>query len=263
MSRNDPAQAAIQKRILPIIRKILIPAALAFFLWSPEPALAQQTLIHAGNILDVVTGKVQSNMYILIEGGRIKQVGRNLRLSGSGTEIDLGNYTVLPGLIDSHTHIALTSDYSSRNPVLYKTNPYRALEALHGAREALLAGFTTLRDVDNEGADMADIAVRDAIKDGLYVGPNLFVSGWALSITAGHMNLTGLRPVIDRKIEQLAIMADTRDEMRIAIRDQVKTGVDFIKIYATGTLRHINRGATRPAQHRRGPVHCGRGRPLG
>ncbi len=154
--------------------------------------------------------------------------------------------TVLPGLIDSHTHVCLTPDYQEKNPVLYKTNPYRALEALRGARENLMAGFTTLRDLDNEGADMADVALRDAIRQGLFEGPRLIVSGWAISITGGHMNLTGLRPSVDRKLEQLAIMADSRDAAVAAIRDQIKAGVDFIKIYATGTTRHIDRETLEP-----------------
>ena len=75
----------------------------------------------------------------------------------------------------------------------------------------------------------------------MFEGPRLIVSGWAISITGGHMNLTELRPSVDRKVEQLAILADNRDAMVAAIRGQVKAGVDFIKIYATGTMRHVDR----------------------
>lgn len=205
------------------------------------PAGAAETVIHAGRLIDVESGQARENVDILIEANRIRAVGPGLTIPPGATVIDLSGRTVLPGLIDSHTHICLTPDYSERPGVLYKTNPYRALEGLLAARRDLMSGFTTLRDLDNEGAGMADIAVRDAVRAGMFEGPRLFVSGWAISITAGHMNLTGLRPSVDRKLEQLAIMADDPAAMIAAIRDQVKTGVDFIKIYATGTLRHIDR----------------------
>ena len=218
----------------------------SLLLLLPAPAHAQETLIHAGRLVDVEAGTVRENVDILVEGNRIKAVGSSLRAPRGAEEIDLRDRTVLPGLIDSHTHICLTPDYGVRPPVLYKTNPYRALEGLEAARRNLMAGFTTLRDLDNEGADMADIAVRDAIREGLFAGPRLFVSGWAISITGGHMNLTGLRPSVDRKLEQFAIMADSKHAMVAAIRDQKKARVDFIKIYATGTLRHIDRVTLEP-----------------
>ena len=212
---------------------------------SVFPIQAQQTLIRAGRLIDTHKKSSKKNVDILVEGNRIIKVGKTLK-SNSATVIDLSDKTVLPGLIDGHTHICLTPDYSSNPPVLYKTNTYRTMEAYKAAKRILNSGFTTIRDVDNEGADMADIAVRDAINEGMFVGPRIFVSGWAISITGGHMNLTGLRPSIDKKVEQLAIIADNSDDMVAAIRDQRKSGVDFIKIYATGTLRHINRETLEP-----------------
>ena len=205
----------------------------------------QQILIRTGRLIDTNQKIVKKNIDILVEGNRIIKVGKNLK-SAAASIIDLSDKTVLPGLIDGHTHICLTPDYSSNSPVLYKTNTYRTMEAFKAAKQILMAGFTTIRDVDNEGADMADIAVRDAINEGMFFGPRIFVSGWAISITGGHMNLTGLRPSIDKKVEQLAIIADNPDDMVAAIRDQRKSGVDFIKIYATGTLRHINRETMEP-----------------
>ena len=205
----------------------------------------QQILIRTGRLIDTNQKIVKKNIDILVEGNRIIKVGKNLK-SAAASIIDLSDKTVLPGLIDGHTHICLTPDYSSNSPVLYKTNTYRTMEAFKAVKKILMAGFTTIRDVDNEGADMADIAVRDAINEGMFFGPRIFVSGWAISITGGHMNLTGLRPSIDKKVEQLAIIADNPDDMVAAIRDQRKAGVDFIKIYATGTLRHINRETMEP-----------------
>ena len=199
-----------------------------YLLLVTSTAHTQQTLIRAGRLIDTNQKTVKKNIDILIEGNRIIKVGKNLQ-STSGNMVDLRDKTVLPGLIDSHTHICLTPDYSSNPPVLYKTNTYRTMEAFKASKQILMSGFTSIRDVDNEGADMADIAVRDAINNGMFVGPRIFVSGWAISITGGHMNLTGLRPSVDRKVEQLAIMADNPDDMVAAIRDQRKAGVDFIK----------------------------------
>ena len=224
-------------------QKLLI--LLSALLLTTFAVQGQQILIRAGRLIDTNQKTVKKNVDILVDGNRIIKVGKNLK-SASASIIDLSDKTVLPGLIDGHTHICLTPDYSSNSPVLYKTNTYRTMEAFKAAKQILMAGFTTIRDVDNEGADMADIAVRDAINEGMFFGPRIFVSGWAISITGGHMNLTGLRPSIDKKVEQLAIIADNPDDMVAAIRDQRKAGVDFIKIYATGTLRHINRETMEP-----------------
>ena len=222
-----------------IVRLLLV---LAVVLPMAAPANgAERVVLRAARLVDPAEGTVLRDVAILVEGDRIVSVGPAADAPEGVAVIDLGDRTLLPGLIDSHTHICLVPGYSARPPVLYKTNPFRALEASEAARRNLMAGFTTLRDLDNEGADMADIAVRDAIDQGLLPGPRLFVSGWALSITGGHMNLTGLRPSVDRRLEQYAIMVDDRDSMVRAIRDQVKAGVDFIKIYATGTMRHIDR----------------------
>ena len=210
------------------------------------PAYGGTTVIRAGRLIDVAAGSVRERVDIVVEGDRIAEVGSGLTIPAGATIFDLSDRTVLPGLIDSHTHICLTPDYQERSPVLYKTHPFRALEALDGARRNLMAGFTTLRDLDNEGADMADIAVRDAIRAGLFTGPRLFVSGWAISITGGHMNLRGLRPSVDRRLDQLAILADNPAAMVKAIRDQVKSGVDFIKVYATGPTTGIDAESLAP-----------------
>ena len=220
--------------------------ALLGLLLAPAPARAGTTVIRAGRLVDVDSGRVGTNITIIVEGDRIRDVGRDLKTPSGARVIDLTDQTILPGLIDSHTHLCLTPDYEERSPVLYKTHAYRTLEALDGARRNLMAGFTTLRDLDNEGADMADIAVRDAIGAGLFVGPRLFVSGWAISITGGHMNLTGLRPSVDRRLDQLAILADGPAAMVKAIRGQVKSGVDFIKIYATGPISGIESETLEP-----------------
>ena len=202
------------------------------------------TAIRAGKMIDGVGDSPLDKIVILISGERILDVGTDVRIPSNANVIDLSGYTVLPGLIDTHTHILLIPANQARSPVLYKSIPYRTVEGVLAAKLNLEAGFTTLRDIDSEGANFADVAIRDAINDGLIPGPRLQVATMALSITAGHMNLTGLAPHIE--VPQLATIADTPYEQIKEIRRQVKYGTDWIKLYATGTLRHINRETFEP-----------------
>jgi imidazolonepropionase-like amidohydrolase len=198
-----------------------------------------QTLVRAGRLIDGINHQPILDSLILIEGDRIKSVGRNIVVPPGCEEIDLSAYTVLPGLIDAHTHVCFAPQ-DGKDPVLTKSVAFRALQGAAAARAALNAGFTTLRDTDSEGAGFADVAVRDAIQQGLIPGPRLFVSTLGLSITGGHMNLNGLAPEIDALLPQVAALADNLEEMIRAVRQQVKYGTDWVKIYATSTLRQID-----------------------
>ena len=230
------------------VRRVLHLAAAILVAHLPvsSVAAAQVTIVKAGRLLDVQTGRVEKNLRIRVEGTTIAAVGADLPIPAGARVVDLSAAMVLPGLIDSHTHVCLAPEDAQKSPVLYKTHASRAVYGVKAAQDAMNAGFTTLRDLDNEGADMADIAVRDAIRNGLFPGPRLFVAGWALSITAGHMNVTGLSPSVDRRVDQLAIMTDSPEAMVRAVREQAKAGVDIIKIYTTGTLRHIDRRTMEP-----------------
>ena len=201
---------------------------------NPFPPIA----IRAGQLIDGVSPEPLQDVVILIEEGRIRCVG-GCRVPPTGAHvIDLAAYTVLPGLIDSHTHMCFAPG-DGKNPVLTKSIPFRALQGAAAARATLHAGFTTARDMDSEGAGYADVAVRDAIRDGLIPGPQLFVSTMALSITGGHMNHVGLAPEIDARLPQFAAIADTTDEMIRAVRQQVKYGADWIKVYVTSNLKQV------------------------
>jgi imidazolonepropionase-like amidohydrolase len=203
------------------------------------------TAIRCGLLLNPVDGSITRNAIILVRGERIEQVGANARVPDGARVIDLSAYTVLPGLIDSHTHILLQpEDERGLPPVITKSQAFRTVQGVAAAKKDLEAGFTTLRDVDSEGAGFADVAIRDAINRGIVPGPRLLVSTLALTITGGHMNNAGLNPDID--IPEPATLTDSRDAMVAEVRRQVKYGADWIKLYATGTLRHVDPASLEP-----------------
>lgn len=212
--------------------------SIAFILFS-FPLLAQTTVIKAGKMIDPKSGKILSNQIIVVEGTRIKAVGAGITIPPGATVIDFNDRTVLPGLIDSHTHILLQpEDEGEVPPVITKSQSYRTVQGVAAAKKGLEAGFTTMRDLDSEGAGFADVAIRDAVNKGIIPGPRLYVSTLAISITGGHMNLTGMNP--DISLPDPSALADSRDSMIAEVRRQVKYGADWIKLYATGTLRHID-----------------------
>jgi len=215
---------------------------LALILLISTPAFAQSnavTAIKCGRLINPVDGAVTQNAVILVRGDRIEQVGPSLSIPGGAKVIDLSAYTVLPGLIDCHTHVMLQpEDERGAPPVITKSQAFRTVQAVAAAKRDLEAGFTTMRDLDSEGAGFADVAIRDGINRGIIPGPRLFVSTYALTITGGHMNNSGLNP--DIQIPEPATLTDSREAMIAEIRREVKYGADWIKLYATGTLRHVD-----------------------
>jgi imidazolonepropionase-like amidohydrolase len=222
-------------------------AALAAVSWtlaaapsvSAAAAAPAVTAIRCGRLLDPASGRVTQRAVVLVRGERIAQVGADLDVPAGAQVIDLSRYTVLPGLIDGHTHILLQpEDERGAPPVIAKSQAFRTVQGVAAARRDLEAGFTTMRDLDSEGAGFADVAIRDGINQGIIPGPRLFVSTLALTITGGHMNNTGLNP--DLAVPDPAALVDSRDAMIAEVRRQVKYGADWIKIYVTGTLRHVD-----------------------
>jgi len=205
---------------------------------APETVLA----LRAARALDPVAGVTRPDAVIVVRGARIVSVGGTV--PAGARVIDLDGLTLMPGLIDGHAHNLLQPEDEVTPPVLVKSQAARTIQGVAAARRNLEAGFTTMRDVDSEGAGFADVALRDAIRQGIVPGPRLFVSTWALSITAGHMNLTGVNP--DLALPDLAALTDSRDAMVAEVRRQVKYGADWIKLYATGTLRHVDRTTLEP-----------------
>src|SRR2546421_998110 len=154
-----------------------------------QPGAPRLVAIRAARLLDVRGGDVINNVVIVVEGDRVKAVGRNVAVPPGARILDLGDVTLLPGLIDCHTHVMLEpEDERGVPPVVTKSQAFRTVEGVAAALKDLRAGFTTMRDLDSEGAGFADVAVRDAVNQGIIPGPRLLVSGNPLTITGGAMN---------------------------------------------------------------------------
>jgi imidazolonepropionase-like amidohydrolase len=200
-----------------------------------QAAPQQQVLIKAGRLVDGRSPQVQSNIGILIEGERVKAVGPLAQVQGQAPNarvIDLSQMTVLPGLIDAHTHLLLQGDVTSQDyedQLLKQSTAYRAILAARNARIALDHGFTAIRDLETEGAMYADVDVKLAINNGEIPGPRVFASTRAMAptgmypITTANWELElphGVQPV------------DGVDNARLAVRQQVQHGADWIKYYS-------------------------------
>jgi imidazolonepropionase-like amidohydrolase len=207
-----------------------IPLRLA----GQAPAAPSRILVRAGRLLDGETDRVRSDQGILIEGDRIKRVGPFLDMrqqAGEATQIDLSKLTVLPGLIDNHTHILLQGDITAEDydeQLLKESIPYRTIRATVSARTALMNGFTTIRDLETEGAMYADVDVKTAIERGVIPGPRMFVATRAFAPT-GMYPLSGYS--WELRVPEGVQIVDGVDNIRRAVREQVKYGADWIKVY--------------------------------
>ncbi|HLV86537.1 MAG TPA: amidohydrolase family protein [Candidatus Sulfotelmatobacter sp.] len=202
-----------------------------------ENKLPAVTIVKAARILDVRKGSYQENAAVWIEGERIKEVGPASALQARAPEnvriVDLGHATVLPGLIDCHTHIMARipdGEYGYIVNLATKSQAFRALEGAYNARITLEAGYTTIRDVESEGSGYADVALRDAIKEGLVVGPRMQVATRAIA-AVGQYNPFGVSPDLP-DFPTGAQMISGVDEARRAVREQIGHGADLIKVYA-------------------------------
>jgi imidazolonepropionase-like amidohydrolase len=199
---------------------------------TPARDAPRQILIRAARVMDGLSDRPLSDRGILVAGDRIKAIGPYAQVAtraGSAERVDLDDrYTVIPGLIDAHTHVFLDgTDYA--NQMLKQSIPYRAIQAAAAARTALGYGFTTIRDLETEGAMYADVDVKTAIDRGVIHGPRMLVATRALAPT-GMYPLTGYS--WELSVPAGAQLVDGVDEIRKAIREQVKYGADWIKVYA-------------------------------
>jgi imidazolonepropionase-like amidohydrolase len=213
--------------------------------WSQDKA-AVPTVMHAARVMDVETGRMLAPGEVLVQGGQIIEVGSAVRHPAGAEVIELGNRTLLPGLIDAHVHLFLHPGAEDLQTV-QESVAERTIRAMLAARDDLLAGFTAERDMGTEGAGPADSAVRSAINAGWIPGPRLRVSGNAVDILGGHEDAVGYNP--EQHVLPNATPANNAAELVTVIREQFKQGADFIKIYETGKDAVVNGRLVTPYQY--------------
>jgi imidazolonepropionase-like amidohydrolase len=199
-------------------------------------ASAQVTAIKCGRLIDGKAEKPLEGVTVLIEKNIIKEIAKDLAIPAGATVIDLSHATVLPGLIDAHTHILLQGDITEEDyaeQILKESIPYRTLRAAASCRTALLNGFTTLRDLETEGAMYADVDLKKAINNGVIDGPRLFVATRSIS-TTGRYLLRNSAYAWELHMPKGVQEITGADEARRAVREQVSYGADWVKIYADG-----------------------------
>ncbi len=218
-----------------ILIPLLVASVAVLHAQATPPSPPARVLIKAGRLIDGRADQAQTNVGILIEGQRIKAVGPLAQIqaqAGDARVIDLSQMTVLPGLIDAHTHLLLQGDSTSEAydaQLLYQSIAYRAILAARNARLSLEHGFTALRDVETEGAMFADVDVKLAVNRGEVPGPRIFASTRAMAPT-------GMYPILSQNWElempHGVQLVDGTDGARLAVREQVSHGADWIKYYS-------------------------------
>ncbi|MGA3164710.1 MAG: amidohydrolase family protein [Terriglobia bacterium] len=195
----------------------------------------QVTFVHCGTLIDEKSAEPRPNALIEITGGKFRSISTfssSFVKPAGAAFLDLGSETCLPGLVESHTHILLQGDQKPGQydeQILKWSLPYRTILGTQAARRALEYGFTTIRDLETEGAYYADVSIRDAIKQGIIPGPRMQVATRALDVTGAYA-LLGYDPAL--KLPHGVQVVDGPDECRKAVREQISNGADWIKVYA-------------------------------
>jgi imidazolonepropionase-like amidohydrolase len=223
------------KKALLFVASLLILGVGGLCAQTAAPAAASLTVIRAGTLIDGSSDTPRKNQLIFVRGERIEKVLDGSAAIPAGAKvIDLSATTVLPGLIDSHTHIFLWGEDPAKGGydvnILKAGIALRAARATYATRRALEQGFTTLRDVETEGAGYGDVEIKQAIEEGTIPGPRLFCATRAISSTGGY-NLEDYAPELD--MPKGAQLVDGPVEARKAARQQLEHGADWIKVYMT------------------------------
>jgi len=225
--KQKQSGTALLRAFLGVVLGMLAPATL---LWAQPP---QVVAVRAGRLFDPISGTLIRNQIVLIQGERIVELGPadRIKVPAGAEDIDLSQATVLPGLIDAHSHLFLTGEFGSRydEELLKESWQYRTIEAVVNAKKDLEAGFTTMRDLGSHGAMYSDVDLRNAINKGLVPGPRLQVATLAMSTTGGF-RLSGYSPEVT--VPSGVQIVDSPDGARLGVREQIKYGADVIKIYA-------------------------------
>jgi imidazolonepropionase-like amidohydrolase len=217
-----------------ILKNIFLLCALLFTAISPalaqQPAPATTKVIRAGRLIDVRTGKVTTNAYIIIEKDRVVRITDSAPAGAS--VIDLTKYTVVPGLIDCHAHVLGNQKDQSSTADLRMSSAQGAIWGVYNLQTWLAHGFTALRDAGEADTGYGQLALRNSVERGLIKGPRMVSAGNFISLTGGHGDADVLAP--DKALSRHPNIADTVDEVSIAVRRDIKYGADWIKLMATG-----------------------------
>ena len=203
-------------------------------------------MLHAARLLQIENGALLQPGEVLVEGKRIAAAGSKVERPVGADFIDLGDVTLMPGLIDSHVHLFLHPGAEDLQTV-EESVPWRTILAAQAAKADLMAGFTAERDLGTEGAGSADTAVRNAIDQGIILGPRLRVSGNAIDILGGHEDGNRFNPA--QHVLSNADYANSIVQLIEVMREQHKQGSDFVKIYETGRDRLVNGQLQTPYQY--------------
>jgi imidazolonepropionase-like amidohydrolase len=210
---------------------LLVPAAIAQD--QPSNSSAQPVVvIRCGTLIQPASGQVQHDVLIMIQGERITSVQEKGAAPAAGNVVDLGDHTCLPGLIDSHTHTLLQGDITAADydeQLLKQSVAYRAILGTRSVRRALEYGFTTIRDLETEGAGYADVDLKKAINRGIIPGPRMQVATRAMDVT-GAYPLLGYAPEVP--VPHGVEIVDGPDNARKVVREQISYGADWIKVYS-------------------------------